>query len=866
MASEYLKIKFNREAIPGEEIYVSCNPSYPSSGVTTNGVSFGGSGAPINLFWSAVEQASSFYTYILTQTFFTSNFTIELHGDTVTLTTLNGFPFTGSPYGVSNLTTPELVDFTIVPTFILDPLVYHDISIEIIDTQTNSLPLVVEYTLTPGPVLKFDGGDDFFAQLMKSSLVFDMIDRTYADAHFYHLFTGDENQFRVEVYGIDIAGTKMLMWQGFLLPDLYKEPYRNGLVPVEFTATDMLESLKGMFLDPWYFNSIFPITKLLTYLLAKTGLQQKMIINPSIIPNLVDWTEITVNTANYFDGTKYTDCNTILTGILEAQGLRIYSFRGYWFIDGITTFHEQDVLAMEFDLNGDFEGYFNYTRNIQTPLLATIPLLTTISPFKIVEVDFDYKTQSNLFPDDIVSGQLMTYLPSRSHDNEVHQTMLFKYWQQNYGTTDFELQENVNSFILEQISNVYDNDTENISNYIACTIKPFVEALRVYELEISATLEFKQFTGDEGSFRAGFAAGNLDHMFRYQVMVNNSEVYTNRPSVDTSHLNNFDFNLQYAQSGVTNYRFGSGNNKLVYTLKKEITMPISGKLEFRWLQTCVNQDAAQINRFVFTIDKFSLKPIASQDLVQKTTATRPINYTINKTYNLKIAATTDESILNVFGLNIPVSNIYEIEVAGPDSNDTYSDITTGRRVISDGEKIILFKELHIKDNLFNTSASGVKTWYNKVFYQDYLGVKYITYIVSGTEVLVPENGYSTLVLDGYILPQLTSSDTLKYIYVSYNEEDISKRAQWKIKNGTVVNNYIKTFAATILNMQNIPVFRLEAEAKQLIFPHDIIGFGFNDDSKNMLPSTLTINLFQGTTNLVATEDKYATVVDQTYLP
>jgi hypothetical protein len=52
---------------------------------------------------------------------------------------------------------------------------------------------------------------------------FDMLSTDARDAAFIDFFTGDEHRFKVLVKTDDDS----IIWQGYILPDLYSEPYTS---------------------------------------------------------------------------------------------------------------------------------------------------------------------------------------------------------------------------------------------------------------------------------------------------------------------------------------------------------------------------------------------------------------------------------------------------------------------------------------------------------------------------------------------------------------------------------------------------------------------------------------------------------------
>jgi hypothetical protein len=76
--------------------------------------------------------------------------------------------------------------------------------------------------------------------IVTSEFNFDMLSTDARDAAFIDFFTGDEHRFKVLVKNFD---DDSVIWQGYILPDLYSEPYKQVNL-CEFTATDGLARLR----------------------------------------------------------------------------------------------------------------------------------------------------------------------------------------------------------------------------------------------------------------------------------------------------------------------------------------------------------------------------------------------------------------------------------------------------------------------------------------------------------------------------------------------------------------------------------------------------------------------------------------------
>src|SRR5690606_21071703 len=146
----------------------------------------------------------------------------------------------------------------------------------------NFYPTVEKYTGLGDPVLSYSGGESLFTTIMSSKFSFSILNETAEDGKFLDLLTGEERRFLIEVRKVfpdslnpwDPAveiGSDMI-WRGFLLPDIYSEPYKNGSFFVGFTATDGLDVLKT---KPFLFYKTGSVIDYISKCLWETGLHQE---------------------------------------------------------------------------------------------------------------------------------------------------------------------------------------------------------------------------------------------------------------------------------------------------------------------------------------------------------------------------------------------------------------------------------------------------------------------------------------------------------------------------------------------------------------------------------------------------------------
>jgi len=111
---------------------------------------------------------------------------------------------------------------------------------------------------------------------------------------------------------------------------------------------------------------------------------------------------------------------------------------------------------------------------------------------------------------------------------------------------------------------------------------------------------------------------------------------------------------------------------------------------------------------------------------------------------------------------------------------------------------------------------------------------------------------------------VVSGDVLNFMDVKYAAENFSNRVNWKIYGSSVVDSYPKTLASLLFAVQPEVLFGIEGEHKGLVFPCDLLGFYFDNEDRNFIPTRLTLDLFNARTTITATEAKYVELNDITY--
>lgn len=316
----------------------------------------------------------------------------------------------------------------------------------IIDTHDNDRVLVEERTQRGAPVLQYNGSDDKYGVLMTSELTFNFSVPGVEDGKFFHLYTGSDTRYRVELRDQDSA----LLWAGFLMPDQYTEPYRGGHLFVGMTATDGVGRIKGKNLPSQYYEQETSVIKLIAECLKLTGLNQPINFAAAVLPtNGYRWDEIAVDGTNYREENKGSlsilfskkqqkkdSGYVILERLMQNIGCTLYNYAGQWDIIGINRKHERSCAVAQYSADGVFLGYGEIKRPAsRVRFKNSPPNVITKSPWKRINITWAIDEDGNLLPEDIITEAADKYSISTgnpfvdSGNHGLPDEAPLKYWQ-----------------------------------------------------------------------------------------------------------------------------------------------------------------------------------------------------------------------------------------------------------------------------------------------------------------------------------------------------------------------------------------------------------------------------------------------------
>lgn len=255
-------------------------------------------------------------------------------------------------------------------------------TIDIIDT-VNLITMTIEKAAASSVVLGWDGNDNINENfIIGSSLDFTLIsEETCLDQAFFDLLTKDEDRYKVEIKD----DNSELIWNGFLLPDFYEEPYNESVTVVSFTAVDRLGTLKGKFLSDDFYEDQKPVLDIFLEILNLTGLDMSIAFSPAIKnTERGSWQKVYLDTSWFIEGDKKMDAYTILDKLMKSMLCSVYQRGGEWNIVGFNQqqnkFYDVLVYDEQRSLNGTRE------REIKTPIFLGDPIIGSVVPYGIIDV------------------------------------------------------------------------------------------------------------------------------------------------------------------------------------------------------------------------------------------------------------------------------------------------------------------------------------------------------------------------------------------------------------------------------------------------------------------------------------------------
>jgi hypothetical protein len=774
-----------------------------------------------------------------------------------------------------------------------------NIIVKIIDKFTNTRVLVEEHTQVSAPKLIYNGSDDKYQSIMASEFHFNLLVRNNADGYFFHLYTGNERRYYVTVEDQD----EELLFEGWLLPDFYEEPYTNAVMFVNLVATDGIASLKNVHLENNDYQREISVIELISICLKKTGLQKAIFFAPAIESAATDykWHEIAVNCESYLDGEiKYVDgfflnagnvifpkrknCYEILDLLLVSLGCTFYGYGGIWFIEGINRKHQTNQLVDIYDYEGIF---ITTTMSIKQVVslhnsFNTTPTVTVVSPWKKINASWDIKEDGNLVPKWAVTDPRTLTLFEAPKKNP------FDFWKTNGSAMqvkvapkgyrgNFNFWENTGSFEKPNVLRVeyYTSNTgEALStvNNRSLSIKNR-KYLKISDEYLTRTLkieiELQAIDGLPIVIPNGTVVDSQDffvNFFKTNIKIDDLIVVTTRVNADSP--------VELIKYDVTQMQLNVTPNGASALLKADIT----AKLEFEeksipengffdlTLHAAVHPNPSSQFFYGYNVNNitaFYTEQDTWEDILER-------NIDFSTSYDLDffhgdsiqdlserqwrfrryIPQPPISGLINVLG-----SSEYEISYGLGTSNVTFWDFVidyASAQLIINNPNLLQWN-LPSPEGVKNISEIlgpiGSFIWNVQ---QDYSGVWILKFLPNTYMLNLGFNYFKTKPLS----VNLDSTQPFFGWVIENNEW----RESWKRVGQNESIRYGVALAKIYHDAQSGPIIKIEGTALKLISPRELIHFKYMGD-KNFIPARIELDFSEGKTNLLMLESKYQIVTD-----
>tara|TARA_R110000868_G_C10970676_1_gene769825 strand:- start:2801 stop:5524 length:2724 start_codon:yes stop_codon:yes gene_type:complete len=275
-------------------------------------------------------------------------------------------------------------------------------TIDIIDTLDNSHFTVLESAAQSSVVLSWAGSDNKDElKIVGSKLDFTLFDKTNEDGRFSDLFTNKETRFRVWVYH---TLTGVTIWNGFLLPDQYGEPYTSGNTFVDLTATDGLGRLRGKYLTDDFYGDEKSIIQLISKCLELTGLQLDLFFSPAIENSVQkDWNEIFISTKSFIKDGKKKTAFQILDILMNDLLCCVYQSNDRWNVEGLNKRHFREITYQRYLYTGEYVSPVEVIKTQKTAVAMPVPFISMVPAYG--EILVLHERAGISLPDEIIQSK-----------------------------------------------------------------------------------------------------------------------------------------------------------------------------------------------------------------------------------------------------------------------------------------------------------------------------------------------------------------------------------------------------------------------------------------------------------------------------
>ena len=411
--------------------------------------------------------------------------------------------------------------------------------IEIIDSQNEAEPLELEYAERDSITLEWLGSDEKNQLIVGSQLTYTMEVGDAEDGAFEQYFTSDEKRFKVKLIAIDTP--EDIIWQGYLLPESYSEPYRGAIFYVQFDASDGLGLLKGKTLEDIYYENEHSVIDYYKAILRQTDLFTFLYFSPAVInTNETNWNKIYIDGTKFIDDGEKKDSYKILSELLNSMQCQLYQADNRWYIEG---FNKRNIINPKYTIYNIYA-----TAELETQLEKNIKQLTWLPT---PEINLNPAVgKINVFQESEKISTGKTLINGEQQDFSVNNALFEPYWF----TDKWKLKPEIKPQIRKpdnQLTIVYDNqftDEEAVTNYTSLVRPYYVKKNQRINFDISVQQLLFETYQEELLTDKFFE--EIQNRQIYEIVLNGQVIKTNR---DTS-LVDVEY-MEYSQNGSASTEF-----------------------------------------------------------------------------------------------------------------------------------------------------------------------------------------------------------------------------------------------------------------------------------------------------------------------
>lgn len=259
-------------------------------------------------------------------------------------------------------------------------------------------------TLGATPLMRMMRGDNASILNAIFPTECDLVIQTATDKEWLEIFANaGEKEYLLKYYYTPNGGAKTLIWQGFPISNLYREPYE----PVKYYSTvgfgDGLVDLKDESFVDESGNQVYgdvSILDLILVCLNKTGLNQDIRVCMTLYEDSQNSTasddplaQTYLNTDMFYQSGGTPDsCYAVLEKILGGINCRLFSDGGYWYVVYKPDLTNSSLTYREFDSDGTYVSNGTINHQIEFKEVTESNRAVWLANGKTLQTEPQYKT------------------------------------------------------------------------------------------------------------------------------------------------------------------------------------------------------------------------------------------------------------------------------------------------------------------------------------------------------------------------------------------------------------------------------------------------------------------------------------------